>query len=112
MDQVKEWFTNYDKDLDRVRHFWQGEGRYLISLTTGQEYYRQTFDDAEILRKAPKHLVVQASLPGTNLPSFVADFGTVSTAKYWGGQNPLRLPTGGNIFIDPAAQTLDEALQA
>jgi hypothetical protein len=110
MDQVKEWFTNYEKDLERVRRFWQGEGRYLISLTTGQEYYRQIFDDAEILRKAPKHLEVQASLPGTNLPSFFADFGTVSTAKYWGGQTHFD-STGGNIFIDPVVQTLDEALK-
>jgi len=110
MDQIKEWFTDYEKDLERVRRFWRGEGRYLISLTTGQEYYRQIFDDAEILRKAPKHLEIQASLSGTNLPSFFADFGTVSTAKYWGGQTHFD-STGGNIFIDPVAQTLDEALK-
>ena len=110
MDQIRTWFTNYEADLERVRRFWQGEGRYLISLTTSQEYYRQSFDDETILSKAPRQLEFQASLPGTNLPSFYPDFGTVSTAKYWGGQTHFD-STGGNIFIDPVAQTLDEALK-
>jgi hypothetical protein len=37
MDQVRAWFKNYTADLERVRRFWQGEGRYLVSLTTAQE---------------------------------------------------------------------------
>ena len=110
MDQVRAWFKDYEADLELVRRFWQGEGRYIISLTTGQENYRQSFNDADILDKAPRHLEFQAGLPGTNLPSFFADFGTVSTAKYWGGQTHFD-STGGNIFIDPIAQTLDEALK-
>jgi hypothetical protein len=110
MDQVRAWFKNYTADLERVRRFWQGEGRYLVSLTTAQEYYRQTFDDELMLSKAPRQLEFQASLPGINLPTFTADFGTVSTARYWGGQTHFD-STGVNLFIDPAAQTLDEALK-
>ena len=110
MDQIRQWFTNYEKDLDRVRRFWQGEGRYLISLTTANENYRQSFNDEVMLGKAPKNLEFQAGLPGINLPSFFADFGTISTAKYWGGSDHFD-STGENIFIDPAAQTLDEALK-
>lgn len=56
MDQIRQWFTNYEKDLDRVRRFWQGEGRYLISLTTASENYRQSFNDEVMLHKAPKNL--------------------------------------------------------
>ena len=110
MDQIRQWFKSYDKDLERVKRFWQGEGRYLNSLTTGFENYRQSFDDEVMLNKAPKNLEFQGNLEGINLPSFFADFGTISTARYWGGSAHFD-STGGNIFIDPVAQTLDEALR-
>jgi hypothetical protein len=109
MDQLRAWFTTYDADLERVRRFWQGEGRTLVSLYPAGQAYRQCFDHATILREAPRFLQAQAQQPGTNLPSFYPDWGTISTARYWGGE-PRFDSTGGNIFIDPVAQTLDEAL--
>jgi hypothetical protein len=109
MDQLRTWFTNYDRDLDRVRRFWAGEGRCLISITSGTSGYRQSFDDAAILAKAPENLRAQAGVPGVNLPTFFPDFGTVSTAKFWGGTAHFD-STGGNIFIEPMAQTIEEAL--
>jgi hypothetical protein len=110
MDQLREWFPNYEADLARVRRFWAGEGRFLVSLTTGQDYYRQVFDDAEIVRRAPLNLQAQSRCPGTNLPSFFVDWGTISTAKYWGGQARFD-STGGNIFIDPVAATVADGLR-
>jgi hypothetical protein len=110
MDQIREWFANYEQNLEKVRNFWRGEGRYLVSLSPSFESYRQTFNDEVMLEKAPRNLSYQAGLPGIQLPSFYADFGTISTAKYWGGGFHFD-STGGNIFIDPVAQTLDEALK-
>ena len=111
MDQLLQWYgaAAYQANLERVRRFWNGEGRYVISVYATQHAYRQTFNDAQILASAPRHLQDQAGLPGLNLPSFYADFGTVSTAKYWGGVARFD-STGGNIFVGPVAQTIDEAL--
>jgi hypothetical protein len=110
MDQIRSWYPNYEADLTRVRRFWQGEGRYLISMNSSQHYYRQNFEDSVLLREAPLHLEAESKLPGVQLPAFFADWGTVTTAKYWGGKARFD-STGGNIFIDPVAQTIDEALQ-
>jgi hypothetical protein len=53
-----------------------------------------------------ENLHAQAALPGCNLPSIHADFGTVSTARHWGGA--IRLGAEGKPHIaavadDPAA---------
>ena len=59
--------------------------------------------------RVSRNLETQASLPGVNLPTFFADFGTISTAKYWGGK-PRFDSTGDNIFVDPVADSVKEAL--
>ncbi len=109
MEQLKQWFPNYERDLAHMRRFWAGEGRYVISIQTTQDNYRQTFDDSKMVDWASQNLSEQSKLPGLNLPSYFTDLGTISTAKYWGGiwhepQEERR------IYIDPVAQTLDEAL--
>jgi hypothetical protein len=109
VDQLRGWYPDYGAELGRVNAFWHGEGRYLISVYASDHNYRQCFDDEQILTQAPLHLRAQARLPGVNLPSFYADWGTVSTATYWGG-TPRFDSTGGNIYVDPVAQTIDEAL--
>jgi hypothetical protein len=109
MDQLRGWYPNYESDLARVRRFWQGEGRCMVSINSTRHSYRQKFDDAVILQEAPLNLQVQSRLPGLQLPSFFPDWGTVTTAKYWGGQARFD-STGGNIFVDPVAQTIDQAL--
>jgi hypothetical protein len=110
MDILRQWFPHYNADVERVRRFWDGEGRYLVSLTTSQAYYRQVFDDAKILRLAPQNLQAQSQCPGINLPSFFVDWGTISTAKYWGGTARFD-STGGNIFVDPVAPTVTDGLR-
>ncbi|MGC9347175.1 MAG: hypothetical protein ACP5JG_03460 [Anaerolineae bacterium] len=109
MDQLRAWYTSYELDLARVDRFWRGEGRVIVSLYPTNAAYRQSFDDARVLSQAPRFLKSQAALPGVNLPSFYPDWGTISTAKYWGGK-PRFDSTGGNIFVDPVARTVDEAL--
>ncbi len=110
MDLLRQWFPRYTADLEKVRRFWAGEGRYLVSVTTNQHYYRQVFDDDVILQRAPLNLQAQAQCPGVNLPGFFVDWGTISTAKYWGGTAHFD-STGGNIFIDPVAPTVEEGLR-
>ncbi len=111
MDQIHAWFgeeTLQDR-LRRIRRFWQGEGRYLVTVQSTRAAYRQTFDEAGILDGVVDNLEHQATLPGCDLPTLFADFGTVSTAKYWGG-TPRFDSTGDNIFLDPVAETVEEAL--
>jgi hypothetical protein len=78
-------------------------------VNSSRSAYRQVFDEQRILESAPRNLEHQATLPGVNLPSFFADFGTVSTAKYWGGEARFD-STGGNLFVDPVAPTVSDAL--
>ena len=70
MDQLLPWFgeETYRRNFDRITRFWQGEGRCLISLTSSASFYRQSFDDAATLEKAPENLRAQAQLPGVNMP--------------------------------------------
>lgn len=93
-----------------MRAFWAGEGRYIVSIYAAGESYRQIFDLGQAQEIAIRHHEAQARLPGINLPAAFTDWGTVSTAKYWGGRARFD-STGGNIFIDPVAQTVDEALR-
>ncbi len=112
MDKVLDWFgeDGYRERLERVRRFWDGEGRSIVSVTTSKGFYRQLFDVDAMCGQIPENLESQAMLPGTNLPSVFGDFGTVSTAKYWGGET--RFPSDGSkdIFIEPVAQTVEQAL--
>jgi len=101
---------NYKANLETARRFWQGEGRYAISVYPVKHNYRQLFDMERMLQLAPLHLADQASMPGISLPTVSTDWGTISTAKYWGGKAQFD-STGGNTFINPAAQTVAQALE-
>jgi len=111
MDQILEWYgeDNYAESIRLAREFWSGQGRIMFSMNTSLGYYRQVFDDNEIISRLPENLKVLSKLPGVNPPSFYPDFGTVSTAKYWGGDCHFD-STGGNIFIEPIAKNIQEAL--
>lgn len=111
-DKIVQWFG---ADIlrareERARRFWQGEGRYCISMPfSSTHWYRQMFDDEMMLAEAEGWLEAISRNPGMNFPTFYADLGTITTAKYWGGV--VRPATADcNIFIAPAAQTLGEAL--
>jgi uroporphyrinogen-III decarboxylase len=111
MDQLVEWFgkERCSRDLERVEQFWNGQGRCLASITSMENMYRQLDDLNKMAELAVENLKDQARLPGVNIPTLIADFGTVTTAKYWGGK-AYRDSTGENISIERAAKNVDEAL--
>ena len=88
MDLLLKWFGSdrYQADLERARRFWGGEGRFIVSVTTSKYEYRQTLDDEKMAALAPQQLEEQAKLPGLKIPSLSPDYGTICTAKYWGGR--------------------------
>jgi hypothetical protein len=110
MDRIRQWFAEprYSHDLDLARRFWQGQGRYAISLQTNVAYYRQCFDDQKMILSAAEQLAVQATLPGLSYPTFYPDYGTVTPGRYFGCQ-PVK-PEHGPIYAPPVVQTIDEAL--
>ncbi|MFA6291628.1 MAG: hypothetical protein WC637_07590 [Victivallales bacterium] len=112
MDRLMDWFGSdvYECRLSRIRRFWEGDGRIMVTVDSSKDSYRQVFDEERMRRLAPGNLEALARSPGCNLPAFFADFGTVSTARYWGGKTFFPNPESQNIFIDPAAQTLEAAL--
>lgn len=111
MDQLFEWFgkERYDRNLERVHQFWNGQGRCLASMTSLESMYRQLDDLDRMAELAVDNLKDQSRLPGINIPTLIADYGTVTTARYWGGR-AYRDSTGENISIERAAKTVEEAL--
>ncbi len=110
-DRIVRWFGR-DRIagwLERIDRFWSGEGRYLVSITTGSHGYRQKRDPSDVPERIEANLRAQAQVPGINPPSVFADFGTISLPRYWGGT--VHWPEQTCPYIDPAAQDLDAALQ-
>jgi hypothetical protein len=95
--------------LEQIERFWQGQGRYRISVYPETHQYRQEFDLDFMFTEAPQHVAALGGSSGNALPELWADWGTISLPKYWGGEvHPPR--DGGKIYIHPRAQTIDEAL--
>ena len=95
--------------IERARKFWAGEGRHVISLTTPKHRPRQDTPDEERFQIHLASLEHQASLPGLNVPSVFPDYGTIRTARCWGGEVRVAEETG-NPHIAPVAASIDEAL--
>lgn len=112
MDQIVKWFgeETLEQRHARVRRFWQGEERYIVSVNSTEAAYRQNPDEEQMLELAPQHLRALSELPGCNLPAFFADFGPISTARYWGGK-VRRDEESENIYIEPIVDSVEEALQ-
>jgi hypothetical protein len=112
MDLIRHWFgqENIQRDWERVRRFWNGEGRCLANITLGAHRPRQdTTEEARFpLHRAS--LEQQARVPGLNIPSVFSDYGTVSNPKYWGGELIVAAESG-NPHIHPAATSLADALK-
>lgn len=97
------------KDTENVlRNFWTGNEKIVFSTFSDQPYYKQLDDKDEMIKKAVDNIIASADLPGFNIPRFIPDFGTVSTASYWGGK--IYTPVGGCKGIKPIIQTAVEAL--
>ncbi len=102
--------AKYESNLAKIKSFWDGEGRVMFSLNTSEYNYRQNFDHDEICRLAPLNIAAVDKMPGCNMPCFFPDFGTVSTAKYWGGKTFFPHDDSHDIFIEPVAKSVDEAM--
>lgn len=111
VDLLEQWFGSdrLRRDLQTVESFWDGKGRYVVSVNSSQHGYRQLRDPSQAPELAVKQLQHQAGLPGLNLPAFYPDLGTISVPRYWGGS--VHWPEDGNIFIEPVAACLDDALK-
>ncbi len=112
MDKLINWFGAevYERRLSQIRRFWEGEGRIMVTVDSAKDSYRQVFDEDRICKLAPANFEALSQLPGCNMPAFYADFGTVSTARYWGGKTFFPTAESHDIFIEPAAKTTDAAL--
>jgi hypothetical protein len=106
-DKIREWFGDIEATRERIDAFWAGGGRFLITVETSAHGYRQDFDEAGVLGRIGPNLKAESEMPGANMPVIFADWGTISTAKYWGGEVKI---SDEYIFVEPAAQTIDEAL--
>lgn len=109
-DLLTQWYgeERLARDEAIARRFWAGEGRAVATLMLWPFPYRQSFDDETMLTAAPQHLQATAGLPGLGAPCFHADFGTISTARYWGGETEFG--QGSNIHLKPVARNLEQAL--
>jgi len=88
--------------------FWKTREPKLVYSYVPEPVYRQK-DPPELLRQAVE-IIANWDASGANCPPvFMPDFGTVTTAKPFGGK-VVRSSDGEQIFIEPAAETIDEAL--
>lgn len=96
--------------LDRARDFLQGRIRGPLVSFPHQPDYRQN-PDPEAMVASACEIILKDMTSGEPdvVPSFFADFGTVSTAALFGGK---RIPArdGGAIHIEAVAQSVDDLL--
>lgn len=97
-----------EKSMQYLRDLWSGKKKTAFSAFPNEPSYRQIGDKEEMISKFLEYLEKGTSLPGFNVPRFIPDFGTVSTASYWGGE--IYTPAGGCIGIKEIIKTADEVL--
>lgn len=92
--------------LDVFRAFLRGETRGPLLTVHAAPDYRQEPDPEVIVERACAQIRADAASDEPHvLPTFWADFGTVSTARLWGGRlMPAR--DGGGVHIAPVAPAL------
>ena len=108
MDKYDDIFT-IEKQANTenyLRNLWKGKEKTAFSAYSSQPVYRQLENSAEMAEKAAENILSGLSLPGFNIPRFIADYGTVSTAAYWGGKR--HTPVGGCIGIDTVIKNAEQ----
>ena len=81
-----------------LRKFWENKIRTVWSAYSCENQYRQMEDHNLMISEAAENLKKCATIPGIIVPRFTIDFGTISTASFWGGK--IRRGTLGNPWID------------
>jgi len=96
--------------LQNIRDFLNGKTPRLLSVPH-EPIYRQCPDEREMLDKACAVIAKDLALPASEnvLPSFLPDYGTVSTPAVYGGR-VIPAHDGGRLHILPVAKTLDDTL--
>ena len=90
-----------------LRKVWKGEIPCTYSSITSQSYYRGMRPREQMYQAAAENILLNGEYPGYNPPRFIVDYGTVSTAAYWGGE--VKLPVGGCLSIEPIVHSPEEA---
>ena len=89
-----------------LRNFWNGGIKTVYSAYSNKYEYRQLENMDDMVENAILNLSAGKDLPGYNIPRLAIDFGTISTAAFWGGK--IYKPEGGMIWIDPVIYTAEE----
>jgi len=91
-----------------IYDFWNKREPKVVYSYVPEPTYRQK-DPPQMQRQAAE-IIANWDASGANCPPvFMPDFGTVTTAKPFGGK-VVRSSDGAQIFIEPAAETIDQAL--
>ena len=96
--------------LQNIRDFLNHKTPYLLSVHHDPAY-RQCPDDRRMVEWACEILAKDLAAPASNnvLPSFFADYGTVSMPAMYGG-TVIPARDGGGIHIKPVARTIEDVL--
>lgn len=111
--------TSYSKALAACAAFWRGEQTGPLVTVVAEPSYRQLFDHANPNLESVADAAVAAiqadaaSGEAYVVPTLYADFGTISTAKLYGG-TVIPPPENGNVHIEPVVRNPDDlaSLQA
>ena len=105
MASFNEIFTSdlIKRREDKLRKFWAKSSdspRSLMQIHDGLRFpVRQMENEEDIINNAVQQMISSAFMSEDYLPWFGPDFGTISTAKYWGGE--VLYPEDGCAFIKP-----------
>ena len=97
----------YLKDTkNSLRRFLKGEGKTIYSGYSEIYEYRQVEDNDLMINNACKSILKSHEIPGLNIPRIISDFGTTSTAEFFG--NKATKPSGCNKWIEPIIYNIDD----
>jgi len=93
---------NTESTLDLFRNFWAGNESGPIISICNEPVYRQNPDLEQMVKLAADCIRADVTTGENVVPTFIPDFGTVSTPAIWGGR---RIPAskGGGVHIAPVA---------
>ncbi len=107
---MKDGFTleRINQTLDIFRAFLRGERREpLLSVHAVPDYRQETNPEVMVEKACAQIRADAASNEPHILPTFWADFGTISTPKLWGGKI-MPASGGGGVHIEPVISSLGE----
>ena len=94
--------------LDVFRAFLRGDRREpLLTVHAAPDYRQETDPDIMVEKACAQIRADAASGEPYVLPTFWADFGTISTAKMWGG-TIMPASDGGGVHIEPVVKGLGD----